>query len=165
MRYLKDHAWSKVAIDLFSHSEETFIVIVDYYSNFIKFERIKSISSHSVIQALKTGFGCHGIPESLASDNRPAYVSEEFRKFASQWDFQHITTSPHYAQSNGKAESAVKICKALLKKAQLAKPDIATLCTVKPTQYPNIANKFLASTTTVWMVYKNTTAAITYTKT
>lgn len=69
-------------------------------------------------------FGRHGIPGSLVSDNGPAYASDEFRKFATQWEFQHITTSPHYAQSNGKAESAVKICKALLKKAQLAKTDI-----------------------------------------
>ena len=121
---IPERPWSKVATDLFSHSGETFIVMVDYYSNFIEFERIKNTSSHSVIQALKTTFGRHGIPESLVSDNGPVYASEEFRKFASQWDFQHITTSPHYSQANGKAESAVKICKALLKKAQLAKSDI-----------------------------------------
>ena len=60
------------------------------------------------------------IPDSLVSDNGPAFASNEFKKFESQWEFQHITTCPHYPQSNGKAESAVKICKTLLKKARLA---------------------------------------------
>ena len=116
--------WNKVATDLFSLNGDNFIITVDYYSNFIEMECIKSTSSQSVIQALKMTFGCHGIPESLVSDNGPAYASDEFHKFAVQWEFQHITTSPHYPQSNGKAESAVKTCKALLKKAQLAKSDI-----------------------------------------
>ena len=80
-------------------------------------ERIATTSSRSVIQALKTVFSRHGIPDSLVSDNGPAYASEQFWEFASQWEFKHITTSPHYPQANGKAESAVKICKTLLKKS------------------------------------------------
>ena len=81
-------------------------------------------SSQSVIQVLKRTFSCHGIPESLVSDNGPAYASEEFHEFASKWELRCITTSPHYLQANGKSESAVKICKNLLKKSQLPKSDI-----------------------------------------
>ncbi|KAJ8409988.1 hypothetical protein AAFF_G00210290 [Aldrovandia affinis] len=39
--------------------------------------------------------------------------------FAQEWDFNHETSSPYNSQSNGKAESAVKIAKTLLKKAAL----------------------------------------------
>ena len=116
--------WSKVATDLFTLNGEHFVVTVDYYSNFIELESINCMSSQAVIQALKKVFGCHGIPEIVMSDNAPAYAADEFQKFASQWEFQHITSFPHYAQSNSKAESAVKICKTLLKKARLAKSDI-----------------------------------------
>ena len=119
-----ERPWSRVATDLFSHKGENFIVIVDYYSNFIEMERIATTSSRSVIQVLKKTFSRHGIPESLVSDNGPAYASEEFHEFASKWEFRHVTTSPHYPQANGKAESAVKICKNLLKKSQLANSDV-----------------------------------------
>ena len=119
-----ERPWATVATDIFSHKGDTFIVVVDYYSNFIEMKRITSTSSKSVIQALKMIFGCHGIPESLVSDNGPAYVSQEFQEFASKWEFQYITTSPHYCQANVKAESEVKTCKTLLKKVQLAKSDI-----------------------------------------
>ena len=115
--------WSKVATDLFTFNGDNFIVSVDYYSNVIEGERVKGTSSQPVIQALKMIFGCHGIPDSVISDNGPAYASEEFKRFAEQWEFQHITTSPHYPQSNGKAESAVKVCKTLMKKAKLASSD------------------------------------------
>ena len=45
--------WSKVATDLFTLSGEHFVVIVDYYSNFIKLESINRTLSQAVIQALK----------------------------------------------------------------------------------------------------------------
>ena len=43
---------------------------------------------------------------------------------AKQWEFYHTTSSPYHHQSNGKAESAVKIAKRLLKKATQDKKDI-----------------------------------------
>ena len=115
--------WSKVTTDLFTFNGDNFIASVDYYSNFIEVERVKGTSSQPVIQALKMIFGRHGIPDSVISDNGLAYASEKFKRFAEQWEFQHITTSPHYPQSNGKAESAVKVCKTLMKKAKLAGSD------------------------------------------
>ncbi|KAL7882170.1 hypothetical protein AOLI_G00090190 [Acnodon oligacanthus] len=33
-------------------------------------------------------------------DNAPQFSSENFRKFASEWDIQHETSSPQYPQSN-----------------------------------------------------------------
>ena len=77
-----------------------------------------------VIDVLKKHFARHGIPNILVSDNGPQYSSAEFQQFASQWEFQHVTSSPKHQQSNGKAESAVKICKSMLKKAQMAKNDV-----------------------------------------
>jgi len=39
--------------------------------------------------------------------------------FAKQWGFNHVTSSSYHSQSNGKAESAVKIAKGMLKKVTI----------------------------------------------
>ena len=76
------------------------------------------MTSKSVINASKVQFARHGIPETVISDNGPQFSSAEFDHFAKEWQFQHRTASPHYPQSNGPAENAVKTCKNLLKKAK-----------------------------------------------
>ena len=134
--------WSKVATDLFSFNGENYVVIVDYYSNFIELERVKSIAAQPVIQALKATFGCHGMPDCVISNNGLAYASEQFKRFAEQWEFQHVTTSPHYPQSNGKAESAVKTCKTLMKKAKLYSQVRLTASATKPPKHPTEPTNF-----------------------
>ena len=41
----------------------------------------------------------------------------EFRQFAQRWDFEHITSSPRYPQSNGQVERDFGTVKNLVKKA------------------------------------------------
>ena len=48
------------------------------------------------------------------SDNGPQYSSQEITEFAKAYSFSHITSSPHYPQSNGHVERAVKTVKKLL---------------------------------------------------
>lgn len=79
-------------------------------------ERLYATHSEEIISKLKDIFARHGIPETFVSDNGPQYTSEQFRKFAKGWNFKHITSSPHYPQSNGKAENAVKTVKNILRK-------------------------------------------------
>ena len=55
--------------------------------------------------------------EIFRSDNGPCYSSQEFRFFMQNWLIEHRTSSPHYPQSNGLAESMVKVSKNLIEKA------------------------------------------------
>ena len=51
------------------------------------------------------------------------YNSHEFQAFFNSYDIEHVTSSPNYAQSNGKVENAVKTIKDLLKKSKAAGSD------------------------------------------
>ena len=52
----------------------------------------------------------------VVSDNGRYFSSTEFAAFAKKWKLNHVTSLPRYAQSNGKAENAVKMIKLLFKK-------------------------------------------------
>ena len=66
---------------------------------------------------MRSIFARHGISETVVSDNGPQYASYEFARFASEEGFIHVTSSPCYPQSNGKAERTVQTVKAILKKS------------------------------------------------
>jgi len=72
---------------------------------------------------MKSMFSRLGIPDKVVSDNGTQYTSEEFQQFSKMWRFAHVTSSLRYPQSNGKAESAVKTCKTLVRKSLAAKAD------------------------------------------
>ena len=97
---------------------------MDYYSNFWEVDNLSSTESISVISKLKAHFARYGIPDVVMSDNGPQFSSERFAKFAETCEFQHDTSSPGRSQSNGKAESAVKTAKKLMKTSELSKSEI-----------------------------------------
>ena len=52
------------------------------------------------------------------ANNGPQYSTESYAKFAQEYGFEHLTSSPRYPQSNGVVERAVRTVKGLLKKAE-----------------------------------------------
>ena len=110
--------WQKVGTDLFHLDGKNYLLVIDYFSNFPEIALLSSMTATCVITHLKSIFARHGICQILQSDNGPCYNCKEFQNFAEEYDFQHVTSSPLYAQSNGKAEKGVHIVKNLLKKAQ-----------------------------------------------
>eukprot|EP00731_Ephydatia_muelleri_P026864 Em0018g964a len=78
---------------------------------------VRDTTSKGVVDAIKAIFSRHGIPETLVSDNGPQYSSELFVKFAAEYNFVHVTSSPHYPRSNGHAERSVQTVKNILRKS------------------------------------------------
>jgi hypothetical protein len=109
--------WSKVGMDLLTHQNKHYLIIVDYLTDFFECEHITDLSSKGVIKACKKTFARHGIPDVVQSDNGPQFVSAEFSAFGRNWEFKHTTSSPGHQQSNGKAEAAVKIIKRILRRS------------------------------------------------
>ena len=79
--------------------------------------KIPSSTSSAVIKELGMIFSEFGNPLVFRSDNGPCYSSQEFKFFMQNWLVEHRTSSPHYPQSNGLAESMVKVSKNLIEKA------------------------------------------------
>ena len=59
------------------------------------------LGSQTVVNPTKQMFSEHGIPQCVVSDNGPQYDSETYRKSAKEWNFDHITSSPHYERLSG----------------------------------------------------------------
>ncbi|KAK3710878.1 hypothetical protein QZH41_014864 [Actinostola sp. cb2023] len=112
-----DRPWSRLSADIFTLKGKEYISLVDHYSDFIEAGELADTTAGTVIQFLKEQFSRHGIPDFIVTDNAPQLVSHEFHQFSVDWEFEHVSSSPLYPKSNGKAESSVKVTKRLFKKA------------------------------------------------
>ena len=111
------HPWHTLGSDLFYFQRIDFLVVVDYFSKYLIVRKIPSSTSSAVIKELGMIFSEFGNPLVFRSDNGPCYSSQEFKFFMQNWLVEHRTSSPHYPQSNGLAESMVKVSKNLIEKA------------------------------------------------
>ena len=85
-----------LATDIFHLDGNDYVIVADNYSKMSFFRRLKSIStSATVISALKQLFGEHGIPHKLLSTMDHS-MTVEFRTFAADCGFKHVTSSPRY---------------------------------------------------------------------
>ncbi|UYV66641.1 K02A2.6-like, partial [Cordylochernes scorpioides] len=114
---LSSRPWEKVGIDHFYLKGKYYLLIADYYSRFPELALLEYQTTHSTIIHCKSIFARHGIPEEVRSDNGPQF-GLEFKKFAKEYGFHHITSSPRFPQSNGFIESMVKNIKNQLKKGR-----------------------------------------------
>ncbi|KAL8625389.1 hypothetical protein ACOMHN_044532 [Nucella lapillus] len=113
---LPSRQWEKVGVDLFELDGKDYLVTVDYLSNYWEIDRLDDTRATTVIKTLKAHFARYRLPCTVVSDNGPQFTSENFKRFALAFHFEHVTSSPYHSRSNGKAESAVKTAKSILKK-------------------------------------------------
>ncbi|XP_063607727.1 uncharacterized protein LOC134782233 [Penaeus indicus] len=120
---LPTRPWQYVGTDLFHYGENNYLIIADYS----KFPVIRKMPMHvtstAVIKGLKNLFSEYGVLEKVYSDNGRQYSSEEFATFASNWEFEHITSSSHYPQSNGFIERIYQTVKNTIDKARRSNKD------------------------------------------
>ena len=109
--------WEKVGADLFELNNKDYLITVDYLSNFFEIYKLENTKASTVIRKLKSHFARYGTPDRVVSDNGPQFTSDKFEQFTKEWEFDHLTISPGNSKANGKAESAVKTAKRLMRKA------------------------------------------------
>jgi len=103
--------WSFVSADIFDWNGLSYLILVDSFSGWFEMSTLSDLSSKTAITKMKQHFAVHGIPSKLLTDNAPQFASREFKSFANEWSFEHVTSSPYFPQSNGFAENAIKQAK------------------------------------------------------
>ena len=110
-------AWFRVHADYAGPIDGmSFLVLVDAYSKWLEVLPVKSPTTRSTVEALRTVFATHGLPEMLVTDFGTAFTSREFKDFTSRDTIRHVTTSPYHPSSNGLAERAAQPFKKAFKK-------------------------------------------------
>ena len=113
---IPDRPWSKIAANLFEFEGEHYLAYVDYYSDWIEFDKMRDQTATETIALLLKQFSRWGLHHEIVTDCGKNFDSKEFSQFCQRKQIKHTKFSPHHHQSNGKAESAVKIAKLILRK-------------------------------------------------
>ena len=109
--------WTKIATDIFHFEGDSYLPLVDYTSRYPIICKLTSMTAQHVNGHLKIIFSEYGWPDTIVSDNGPCYMAEVFTKTMQEYSVNHITSSPHYPQTNGLAEKFVQTVKNLFYKA------------------------------------------------
>ncbi|XP_063382163.1 uncharacterized protein K02A2.6-like [Cydia fagiglandana] len=113
-----DRPWTRIHLDFLGPVRgKTYLIVVDAYSKWIEAIRMNGTSAAAVIRVLRELWSRFGIPKQVVSDNGPPYSSTEFKNFLSSNGVDQVLSAPYHPASNGAAESAVKICKAVIIKS------------------------------------------------
>ena len=113
--------FQSVSADFFHHAGKTFLVYADRLSGWpIVVSCKREATSRTLVCSLREIFSSTGVPNVLRSDGGPQFSAHHTKEFLKRWGVRHVTSSPHYPQANGHAESAVKLVKRLLQKTSVA---------------------------------------------
>lgn len=96
-----------LASDLLDYGGQSYLVLLDLYSNWIELHKFKSKSMQDILQRLKI-LCFWAITKKNCQTNVPCN-SNIFRQFCKDYDIEIIFSSPRYPISNGLAEKAVGI--------------------------------------------------------
>lgn len=90
-----ERPWEKIAADLFKSKRNCkwYLIVTDYFSRFFEIFELKSSTEDVIICHIKTLFSRYGRCDIIRTDGGPQFQSK-FRRFAKDYNFKHITSSP-----------------------------------------------------------------------
>ncbi len=112
--------------DYFQLNGNTYLVYADRYTGWVSICKCREANAETLKRELRTVFGIYGAPEELATDGGQPLASYNIQRFLCDWGVRWRQSSAYYAQSNGRAELAVKTAKRILHENTTANGDINT---------------------------------------
>ena len=114
-----DTPWTRIHVDYAGpFLGKMFFLVVDAHSKWPEVLIMKSTTSQSTIEALRSLFGRYGLPEQLVSDNGRQFTSSEFMQFMRANEIKHIRSPAYHPASNGQVERFVQTMKRSLKSSE-----------------------------------------------
>ena len=112
-----------VGIDLFKLNGHPHLVLVDRFSSYPMYKKLKGEGFDQVTKTLINWFQTFGRPKEIRSDDGPAF-RQIFTDWCSANNIYHQSSSASNARSNGSSESGCARIKKVLKKAAMAGQNI-----------------------------------------
>ena len=110
--------FESIYADFFDYAGNHYLVAGDRLSGWVEIFKAPSGTAQSgangLILVLREMFATFGVPEDISSDGGPEFTAALTLKFFENWGIRHRISSVAYAQSNGRAEVAVKKAKRIL---------------------------------------------------
>lgn len=111
--------WTRIHIDFLGpiNKKISCFVVMDSTTKWIEGFFVSSMTAETAMSKLSELFARFGLPRALTSDGAKCFVGAEFSAFLFKYGIQHLVGAPFHPQSNGSAESAVKIVKKCILKS------------------------------------------------
>ena len=139
--------------DIFHFEGASYLLVVDNISRFAVVSKLTSMTGQHIATQCKLIFSEYGWTETLISDNGPCHTAEVFINLMREYNVNHITSSPHYPQSNGLTEKCLQLVKNLFYKAKEEGKDFKCLMVYCNTPLSNTLQspmQILSSTSARW---------------
>ena len=110
------YPFERVVADYFHMQGHQYLAYADRYTGWVTIAKCDPLqaNANTLCRELRTMFGIYGAPMELATDTGQPFSSHYVQQFLQQWGVGWRVSSAYYAQSNGRAEAAVKTAKRLL---------------------------------------------------
>ena len=110
-----EYPFQFICADAFELKGHQYLVVIDKFSGWlILFHFLGNMGAKQITDSLRSVFHTYGAPMRIYTDGGLAFASQETKHFLETWGVEHIISSAHYPQSNGRAELGVKTAKRIL---------------------------------------------------
>ena len=110
--------FEQIFADFFHFSGHSYLVVGDRFSGWSEVfptpSGTNNAGARGLIKCLRRMFATFGVPMKISSDGGPEFSADATKTFLSKWNVEHRISSAYNAESNGRAEVAVKSTKRLL---------------------------------------------------
>jgi transposase InsO family protein len=89
-----------------SKGHQFILAITDYFTKSMEAIPMKSVAKDVINFVKEHVIHRFGIPQTIIADGGSVFISEEFKKFATDMGIKLIRSSPYYAQANGQAKAS-----------------------------------------------------------